>query len=133
MNKTSLSVLIGRCDSELVIALEEGFYSQEWLWFPGILQADVEAWWSALENVETFWNEGTRAAWPGEFVPVDENIESSGLWERVWNSAPLRARIDLNEQFDLAKPDTYLRRSNGTVLLHKGAFQGEDSGNSNEN
>ncbi|MCK9389317.1 MAG: hypothetical protein M0Q22_13120 [Sulfuritalea sp.] len=127
MDETILSDLIRRCDSEFVVPLEEGFGNHEWLWFPCISQAELEAWWSALEDVEIFWTKETRANWPGEFFCMDEDIELSRLWENLWNRGTYRVRIDLNEQFDLAKPDTYLRRSDGTNLLHNGAYEAEDS------
>jgi hypothetical protein len=126
-----LAELVRRCDSELVIPLEDTFGNNEWLWFPGIPQAELEAWWSALEDVETFWSGSGRAAWPGEFVRMDGDMQYSQLWGRLWNSGTYRVRIDLNEQSDLARPETYLRTPGGKRLLHKGAFNaatGRDSG-----
>jgi len=58
---------------------------------------------------------------------MDEDIECSHLWESLWNRCTHRARIELNEQPDLAEPDTYLRRPDGRNLLHKGAFEVKDS------
>ncbi|TRZ90530.1 MAG: hypothetical protein D4R84_16090 [Rhodocyclaceae bacterium] len=126
MDKKGLSELIRRCDSEFVIPLEEDFGNHEWLWFPGIPPAELEAWWGALEDVETFWLEKTRVAWPGEFVRAHEEIELSHLWEILWGKDTHRARIGLNEQFDLTEPDTYLRRPDGKILLHKGAYAVEN-------
>ena len=126
MDVRNLSDVIRRCDSEFVIPLEEDFGNHEWLWFPGIPPAELEAWWSALENVETFWHEGTRAAWPGEFVSAHDDSELSQLWETLWNNGTHCVHIGLNQQFDLAEPDTYLRRPDGNILLHKGAFAVDD-------
>lgn len=123
MSGNSLAELARRCDTEFVVALEEGFGNREWLWFPSIPAEELEAWWSTLENVETFWNEQTRKSWPGEFLRMDEDIELSGLWENVWNRGPLQVRVDMNEQFDLAVPDSYLQAADGKRLLHKGAFE----------
>jgi hypothetical protein len=53
---------------------------------------------------------------------MDDDIEYSRLWERLWNSGKYRVRIDLNEQSDLSRPETYLRTPGGKELLHKGAF-----------
>ncbi|MCX7167447.1 MAG: hypothetical protein NTV11_14395 [Rhodocyclales bacterium] len=117
------SELTRRCDTEFVVALEEGFGNREWLWFPATSQEELEAWWSALENVETFWHLEARKSWPGEFFRMDQSIELSGLWESVWNRGRLRARVDMNEQSDLAAPDTYLQRADGKKLLHKGAYE----------
>lgn len=128
--ENSTAGLIRRCDREFVLALEEGFGNREWLWFPCIPPAELEAWWSVLEDAETFWRADTRASWPGEFVSVDENPELSQVWESLWNNGTFRARVELNEQFDLAEPDTYLRTSDGKILLHKGAFRLEDGGSS---
>lgn len=122
MDARTLSKFIGRCDSEFVIAVEEDFGNHEWLWFPGIPREELEAWWTALEDVETFWREETRANWPGDFVRMDENIKFSALWERIWNTGNQRARVAMNEQFELSNPDTYLCRSDGSLILHKGAF-----------
>jgi hypothetical protein len=110
-----------RCDAEFVVALEEGFDNREWLWFPSIQQEELEAWWTSLENVETFWNEQTRKSWPGEFFRMDETLALSGLWASVWSNGPIRARVVMNELFDLADPETYLQRSDGKLFLHKGA------------
>jgi hypothetical protein len=116
-----LSELTLRCGNEFVIALEEGFGNREWLWFPSIHQDELETWWGSLENVETFWNEKTRKSWPGEFFRMDENLELSGLWASVWDSGPVRVRVVMNELLDLADPETYLQRSDGQIILHKGA------------
>lgn len=127
MNARALSKLTQRCRSEFAVALEEDFGNREWLWFPGIAQEELEAWWGALDDVETFWREDTRANWPGEFVRMDEDIRSSALWESLWKAATHRARVALNEQLDLATPETYLCRSDGILFLHKGAFASGDS------
>lgn len=126
MNARTLSKLAQRCRNEFAIALEEDFGNREWLWFPCISHEELEAWWSALEDVETFWREETRANWPGEFVRMDEDLRLSALWESIWNDATHRARVALNEQLDLATPETYLCRSDGTLFLHKGAFASGD-------
>jgi hypothetical protein len=115
--------LTRRCGDEFVIALEDAFGNHEWLWFPGIPQGEIEAWWTALEDVETFWHQKGRASWPGEFVRMDGDIEHSRLWERLWNGDAYRICIDLNEQSDLGRPETYLRTPSGKRLLHKGAFK----------
>jgi hypothetical protein len=124
--KKLIADLFHRCEQEFVLPLEEDFGNHEWLWFPCISPAELEAWWTALEDVETFWREDTREKWPGELVRVDENLELSRLWEGLWNSGAHRVRVDLNQQFDLTEPDTYLRMSNGKIVLHKGAFELED-------
>lgn len=121
--ENTLAELVRRCDSEFVIPLEDAFGNHEWLWFPDISQTGLEAWWSALEDVETFWHGGTRAAWPGEFVRMDGDMEASQLWERLWKDGAYRVRIDLNEQSDLSSPETYLCTPCGKNLLHKGAFK----------
>jgi len=84
---------------------------------------ELEAWWSTLENVETFWHFQARKSWPGEFFRMDESIELSGLWGDVWNKGPLRVRVEMNGQYDLDHPDTYLQGEDGKILLHKGAFE----------
>ena len=122
MSEDSLAKLSLRCGKEFVVALEDVFGNREWLWFPPFSQGELESWWSALEDVATFWHERTRKKWPGEFVRMDEDHELSGLWEHIWRSGPLRARVDMNEQLDLANPETYLQRSDGSILLHKGAI-----------
>lgn len=115
------SKLALRCGKEFVVALEDGFGNREWLWFPPFPQGELEAWWSILEDVATFWHERTRKNWPGEFIRMDEDPELSRLWASLWKNGPVRARVDMNEQLDLAAPETYLQRSDGTILLHKGA------------
>lgn len=132
LKTTTLSKLTQRCNRELAIALEEDFGDREWLWFPGVSREELEAWWSALEDVETFWRGDTRARWPGEFIRMDEDIRFSALWENVWNSGTHRARVALNEQADLARPETYLCRSDGTQILHKGAYAARDSTDSTD-
>jgi hypothetical protein len=109
-----LSKLTRRCGKEFVVALEEGFGNREWLWFPPFPQGELEIWWSALEDVATFWHERTRKSWPGEFIRMDEDPELSDLWVKLWASGPVRVRVDMNE--------TYLQRSDGSLVLHKGAF-----------
>lgn len=104
------------------MAVEDGFGNREWLWFPPFGQGELEAWWGALGDIATFWHERTRKNWPGEFVRMDEDPELSELWAKLWIGGPVRARVDMNEQLDLARPETYLQRSDGTVLLHKGAI-----------
>ncbi len=117
-----LSRLNQRCGREFVVAVEDGFGNREWLWFPPFGQVELEAWWGALVDVATFWHERTRKNWPGEFFRMDEEPELSELWAKLWTSGPVRARVDMNEQLDLARPETYLQRSDGTVVLHKGAI-----------
>jgi hypothetical protein len=116
-----LSTLSQRCGREFFVAVEDGFGNREWLWFPPFPQGELEAWWSALADIATFWHERTRKNWPGEFIRMDEDPELSELWATLWISGPLRARVDMNEQLDLTRPETYLQRSDGTFLLHKGA------------
>jgi hypothetical protein len=53
---------------------------------------------------------------------MDEDPELSGLWANLWKNGPVRARVDMNEQLNLAAPETYLQRSDGTFLLHVGAI-----------
>lgn len=130
MDRRRISELIHRCDKEFAIPLEEDFGNREWLWFPGIPAMELEAWWGALEDVEIFWRMETRANWLGEFIRVDENLELSRLWESLWSSGTHRARVELNGQFALAEPDTYLCGSDGTMLLHKGVFEFEDNSGS---
>lgn len=125
--KKLIADLIHRCDLEFVLPLEEDFGNHEWLWFPCISPVELEAWWAALEDVETFWREDTREKWPGELVRVDENLELSRLWEGLWNNGAHRVRVGLNQQFDLTEPDTYLRMPDGKIVLHKGAFELEDA------
>lgn len=127
MEKKSIAELIRRCGQEFVLPLEEGFGNREWLWFPCIPPAELEVWWSALEDAETFWRKETRENWPGELVRVDENLELSQLWERLWNHGTCRARVELNQQFDPTEPDTYLRTADGRILMHRGAFALDDS------
>jgi hypothetical protein len=117
-----LSKLKLRCDAEFVVALEDGFGNREWLWFPPFQQAELETWWGALQDAATFWHERTRKSWPGEFIRMDEDPELSGLWTNLWKNGPVRARVDMNEQLNLAAPETYLQRSDGTFLLHVGAI-----------
>jgi hypothetical protein len=121
VTKDILSILSQRCGREFVVAVEDGFGNREWLWFPPFAQGELEAWWSTLADIATFWHERTRKNWPGEFIRMDEDPELSELWAGLWTSGPLRARVDMNEQLDLARPETYLQRSDGTFLLHKGA------------
>lgn len=108
-----------------MVALEEGFGNREWLWFPSIPQDELEAWWISLENVETFWNEQTRQHWPGDFILVGDDLGLSELWTSLWENGPVRVRVDTNEVLNMADPETYLRRSDGTLVLHQGAVGAE--------
>lgn len=121
MSKDLLAKLCQRCEQEFAVALEDECGNREWLWFPPFQQVELEAWWRALEDVATFWHERTRKHWPGEFIRMDEDFGLSELWANLWKSGPVRVRVDMNEQPDLAAPETYLQRSDGTILLHKGA------------
>ncbi len=90
-----------------------------------MLPQELEAWWCALENVETFWNERSRSNWSGTFIRVGEDAELFDLWEAAWNAGAYRARVEFNEQPDSASPDSYLRKADGTVYLHKGAYSSQ--------
>ena len=109
-----------RCGREFVVAVGGGFGNRAWWWFPPFGQGELEAWWSGLGDIATFWHERTRKNWPGEFIRMDEDPELAELWAKLWASGPVRARVDMNEQLDLARPETYLQLSDGTILLHKG-------------
>ena len=122
MSEDAISKLSLRCSKEFVVALEDAFGNREWLWFPPVGQGELEAWWSSLGDVATFWHERTRKNWPGEFIRMDEDFELSELWEKIWTIGPAHVRVDMNEQLDLSAPESYLQRSDGTILLHKGAI-----------
>lgn len=122
MNNKLRAELARKCETELVVPVEEGLTCREWLWFPDVSPQELEHWWSELENVETFWNAQGRATWPGSFTCVDEDNQLSELWEHAWNDGAYRARIEFNGQMDSSGPSSYLRKADGTVLLHKGAL-----------
>lgn len=127
MDRKLHAEVVRKCATELVVPIEEGLYREEWLWFPDMPAEELETWWSALENVETFWNERGRSSWPGTFVRADEDIQLSEVWDAVWNAGIYRARIGFNETPDPAGPDSYLRKSDGTVFLHKGAIRSQEA------
>ncbi len=122
LTKKMRAEILRRCGVELVVPLVDGLYCEEWLWLPDLLPEELEAWWCALENVETFWNERSRSTWPGTFILVGEDMQFFDLWESAWNAGAYRVRVEFNEQSDSASPDSYLRKADGTVILHKGAF-----------
>lgn len=126
MNKKLQAEIIRSCNEKLVVPIEDGLYHEEWLWFPDLPAGELEAWWSGLDNVETFWSERGRANWPGSFVRVDDDLPLSDLWQSIWNTGAYRARIEFNQPLDSAGPGSYLRKSDGTVLLHQGAISGRE-------
>lgn len=120
--------IIRRATRELVVAIEEEWGYRYFIWFPGMPGAELEAWWLAMEDVETFWKTepGTktrlRHGWPGEFIDAEEPDSLYELWGELWKSAPYVSHIDMNWQVDMESPDTYLkRRADGRVFVHKGA------------
>lgn len=117
-----------RAETELVVAIEEEWGYRSFIWFPGLSGAELEAWWLAMEDVETFWKteSGTkirlRHGWPGDFIDAIEPDNLCGLWRELWKTAPYVSHIDINWQADMDSPDSYLkRRSDGIVFVHKGA------------
>lgn len=126
MDRKLQAEVIRKCATELVVPIEEGLYCEAWLWFPDMSAEALETWWSALEDVESFWTERGRSTWPGTFVRADEDIRLSEVWDAAWNAGVYRARVEFNEPLDSAGPDSYLRKSDGTVFLHKGAFRSRD-------
>lgn len=127
MDRKLHAAVVRKCATELVVPIEEGLYREAWLWFPDMSPAELEAWWSALENVESFWTERGRSTWPGTFVRADEDIQLSEVWDAAWNAGPYRARVEFNEPLDSSGPDSYLRKSDGTVFVHKGAFRSQET------
>lgn len=113
---------------ELVVVIEEEWGFRYYLWFPGISAKELEAWWLAMEDVETFWKTeaGTkvrlRHGWPGKFIDAEEPDNLYELWSELWETAPYVSHIDMNWQVDMASPDTFLKRQlDGKVFVHKGA------------
>ncbi|MDZ4251261.1 MAG: hypothetical protein U1A72_01640 [Sulfuritalea sp.] len=113
--------------NELTVAVDEDYGFREWIWFPGISPTELEAWWQALEDIDTFWKaldkkgDGVRPGWPGVLVRADGSAVLSDLFSELWVSAPYRAEIDMNEVSNLKKPETHLRRLDGKLIAHKGA------------
>ena len=128
MDSKSYNEIVRRCDETFVIPVEEGLYCEGWFWFPDMPPEDLEAWWVALENVETFWSVQGRSRWPGTFVRADEDVRLADRWQALWNDGAYRARVEFNECPDPARPDSYLRKADGTVLLHKGAARSPGAG-----
>ncbi len=121
-----------RAETELVVAIEEEWGYRSFIWFPGLSGAELEAWWLAMEDVETFWKteSGTkirlRHGWPGDFIDAEEPDNLYDLWSELWKTAPYVSHIDMNWQIDMESPDSYLkRRSDGIVFVHKGATGNE--------
>lgn len=117
-----------RAKRELVVAILEEWGYRSFIWFPGMAGAELEAWWLAMEDAETFWKTepGTkvrlRKGWPGEFIDAEEPDDLYELWSELWDTAPYVSHIDMNSHLDLNNPDTYLkRRSDGQLFVHKGA------------
>lgn len=127
LNKKTRLEIVHRCGTELIVPIVDGLYCEEWLWLPEMLPEALETWWRALENVETFWNARSLSSWPGTLVHVDEDIQFYEIWEAAWNDGPYRARVEFNEQPDASCPDSFLRKADGTVFLHKGAFPSQVS------
>ena len=117
-----------RTENELVVAIDEEWGYRAFLWFPGMTGTELEAWWTNLEDVETFWRTepGTRTrlrrGWPGEFIDAEESDELYALWSSLFRGGPYRSNIDMNGDNDLQNPYTYLKRIDGAVFLHRGAF-----------
>lgn len=114
--------------NELVVAIEEEWGFHYYIWFPGMSENELEAWWQAMEDVETFWKTETgtkvrlRHGWPGEFIDAEEPDRLYELWSELWRTAPYVSHIDMNWQVDMANPDTFLKRqADGKVFVHKGA------------
>ena len=117
-----------RTENELVVVIDEEWGYRAFLWFPGMKGTELEAWWTQLEDVDTFWRTepGTRLrlrrGWPGEFIDAEESTEISELWSALLKVSPYWSHIDMNYQTDVKNPDTFLKRRDGTVFLHRGAF-----------
>ena len=117
-----------RAKSELVVAILEEWGYRMFIWLPGMTDVELENWWLALDDVESFWKTepGTkvrlREGWPGEFIDAEEPDNLYKLWCELWDTAPYASHIDMNSQRDLSDPDTYLkRRTDGRLFVHKGA------------
>ncbi len=117
-----------RAQSELVVIIEqEGGYKQ-YIWFPGMTGPELEAWWMALDDVDPFrrveqeTKVRLRQGWPGDFIEADQRHELWVLWDDLLEISPYYAQIYWNWEYNLSDPDTFLRRRDGTVFQHRGAF-----------
>ena len=116
-----------RAKSELVVAIIEEWGYRAFIWFPGMTGAELEAWWVALQDVETFWRtergtrERRRRGWPGDFIDAERTRALYDLWPDLLKAAPYWSHIDMNYQFSLTDSYTYLERLDGTMFLHHGA------------
>lgn len=122
-----------RATRELVVVIEEEWGFRSFIWFPGVSGAELEAWWLAMEDVETFWktesgtNTRLRRGWPGEFIDAGETNCLYELWSELVKMAPYISHIDMNWQMDMDNPDTFLKRqADGKMFVHIGATGSED-------
>ncbi len=124
--------ILERARTELVVAIEEEYGFKYWIWFPGLSGVELESWWQAMDDVETFWRakpgtkERERIGWPGEFIDAEVPENLYDLWAEFWKTAPYVSHIDMNLQDDIERPDTYLKRRDGAVFIHRGATTRED-------
>lgn len=122
-----------RAKREVVVAIEEEWGFRYFIWIPGMSGAELESWWLAMEDVETFWKTepGTkirlRHGWPGEFIDAGETDCLYELWSELVKTAPYISHIDMNWQMDMDNPDTFLKRqADGKMFVHIGATGSED-------
>lgn len=125
----SARLLAERCKCELFVVIDEDYGYKSWLWFPCMSATELEHWWQQQPNIESFWGrqaDGTmgesQIGWPGEFFQMDEADDLGELHSRLWKSAHYKSHIDLNHVGSRERPDTFLKRSDGALFLHRGAI-----------
>ena len=114
-----------RAESELVVVIDQEMGYKIFLWFPAMTGAELEAWWTSLEDVEAFWRVDPETGlhrndgWPGDIIEAHITRELNDLWQDLEKVAPYYASIFWNFQVDEKSPDTYLKRRDGAIFLHR--------------
>lgn len=100
------SKLALRCGKEFVVALEDGFGNREWLWFPPFPQENSRPGGASWRTSQLSGTSGHARTGPANSSAWTKTPELSRLWASLWKNGPVRARVEMNEQLDLAAPET---------------------------
>lgn len=107
ISETEAAERLGR---EFFVTVSEEYGFRYWIWFPGMTAAELELWWSSLEDVMSFYMN------PGLTLPGDlcQYHDEGYVWRESFNSdAFYYAHIHNNS-------DSFLLRPKREKILHKG-------------